>query len=276
VNAAAEQGAGGAPPAGEKVHKILARLGLGSRREAETWITAGRVSVNGRRVALGERAGPRDVIRLDGRVVTESKPVRIATRVLAYHKPVGEVTSRRDPEGRPTVFAALPRVGRGRWIAVGRLDITTAGLLLFTNDGELAHRLMHPSSGIEREYAVRIHGRPDDGVLARLREGVQLEDGMARFEQITDGGGDGANHWYQVVVKEGRNREVRRLWESQGLEVSRLLRIRFATVALERSLRPGQFRFLETAELEQLCDTVGYRRIRPPERKKTGRRPRRR
>lgn len=270
-----------APPltsaATEKVQKVLARLGLGSRREAETWISAGRVSVNGSIVGLGARAGATDVVRLDGRVVTERRPARQATRVLAYHKPVGEVTSRHDPEGRPTVFANLPSVGRGRWIVVGRLDITTAGLLLFTNDGELAHLLMHPSSAIEREYAVRIHGRPQEATLEALRSGVELEDGVARFERLVDAGGEGANHWYHVVLKEGRNREVRRLWESQGMVVSRLTRIRFASVSLERSLRPGKFRFLEPAELDQLCAAVDYRRIRPtaPRRKAVGR-PRRR
>ncbi len=247
----------------EKLQKVLARLGLGSRRELETWIEAGRVSINGTRAKLGERVAARDVIRVDGRRVGRiGRGGRYETtgprpRVLAYHKPAGEVTTRRDPEGRPTIYQALPKLPAGRWISVGRLDINTTGLLLLTTDGELAHRLMHPSTGVAREYAVRVFGEVSQEVLDRLRTGVQLDDGWARFETLEDAGGEGMNHWYRATLKEGRNREVRRLWESQGVRVSRLIRTGYASVSLSRRLRPGRWEELPAAEVVALREAVG-------------------
>ena len=239
---------------------MLARLGLGSRRQLETWIEAGRVSVNGKRAKLGDRVSARDLIRVDGRRVAQ--PGREAyrgprPRVIAYHKPPGEVTTRRDPEGRPTVYQALPRLRSGRWVPVGRLDINTAGLLLFTTDGELAHHLMHPSSAVTREYAVRVFGKVSRDVLERLRAGVELEDGVGRFEIVEDAGGEGANHWYRVTLTEGRNREVRRLWESQGVQVSRLIRTGYGPVGLPRRLRLGRWEELGERELEALRAAAG-------------------
>ncbi len=238
----------------ERLQKILARAGLGSRREIEDWIRHGRVAVNGRTAKLGDQAGPDDRITLDGR------PVRIRPaerRVILYHKPAGEVCTRRDPEGRPTVFRNLPKVKGARWIAVGRLDLNTSGLMLFTTDGELANRLMHPSQEIEREYAVRVLGEVPPEILEALRQGVELEDGLARFESITDAGGEGANHWYHVVLREGRYREVRRLWEAAGVTVSRLMRIRFGPVRLPRNLRTGHWRELTGRELNALLTAAG-------------------
>ena len=259
----------------ERLQKILARAGLGSRREIEDWIRAGRVAVNGRTARLGDQAGPRDRITIDGRPVRLQPAER---RVILYHKPAGEVCTRRDPEGRPTVFRNLPRVKGGRWIAVGRLDLNTSGLMLFTTDGELANRLMHPSREIEREYAVRVLGQVPAEILDALQRGVQLEDGPARFESITDAGGEGANHWYHVVLKEGRYREVRRLWEAAGVTVSRLIRIRFGPVRLPRNLRTGHWRELGGRELDALLAAAGLApaRRRPVARTGRGRRPRRR
>ena len=239
----------------EKIQKVLARAGYGSRREIETWIEQGRIKVNRQLAKLGDRIGPEDRIFLDG------KPLRIQhaprLRVIAYHKPVGEVCTRQDPEGRPTIFERLPRIQNARWIAVGRLDINTSGLLLLTTDGELANRLMHPSSEIEREYAVRVLGEITPENLQHLQTGVMLDDGIAHFDRILDSGGEGSNHWYHVTLREGRNREVRRLWEAVGMKVSRLMRIRYANIELGRSLRPGKFRDLESDELQQLLQLVG-------------------
>lgn len=256
----------------EKLQKVLARVGYGSRREIEGWIADGRVRVNDRVARLGDRVAPTDRIRVDGHPV-HAEAAQVRRRVLAYHKPVGEVTTRSDPEGRPTVFGALPRLRSGRWLPVGRLDINTAGLLLFTTDGELANRLMHPSGEVEREYAVRVLGAVDPEILRQLKQGVELEDGLARFEAIVDAGGSGANHWYHVVLKEGRKREVRRLWASQGVTVSRLLRVRYGPIRLERSLRPGKVRELSPDELAALEKAAGL----PPLEAKAGatRRPRR-
>jgi 23S rRNA pseudouridine2605 synthase len=239
----------------EKIQKVLARAGYGSRREIETWIEQGRIKVNHQTAKLGDRIGPEDRISLDG------KPVRIQYaprfRLIAYHKPVGEICTRQDPQGRPTIFDHLPRLKDARWIAVGRLDFNTSGLLLLTTDGELSNRLMHPSAEIEREYAVRVLGSVTTEILQQLQSGVMLEDGMARFDRILDSGGDGRNHWYHVILHEGRNREVRRLWEAVGMKVSRLIRIRYANVELGRVLRPGKFRDLEANEKQQLFQMVG-------------------
>ena len=248
----------GDPVAGdEKLQKILARAGLGSRRTLETWIEAGRVSVNGRRARLGDRAGPSDLIRVDGRSVEAWRTRPGRPRVLRYHKPPGEVCTRRDPEGRRTVFEHLPGIRLGRWICVGRLDVNTTGLLLFTNDGALANALMHPAGGIVREYAVRVYGALDEQVLERLRSGVELDDGMGRFDSLTDAGGEGRNHWYQVSVAEGRNRLVRRLWQSQGVEVSRLIRVHFGPIDLPRRLRPGRWDELDDESKAALFQAAG-------------------
>ncbi len=205
------------PPQGEKLQKILAGAGLGSRREMERWITDGRISVNGSKANLGDRATLADIITVDGRAIKLDAYASGIRRVIAYNKPEGEICSRLDKEGRPTVFDKLPRLKGERWIAIGRLDLNTSGLLLFTNDGELASRLMHPSHAIEREYAVRVMGEITQQKVKNLFDGVELEDGMARFTDIVDSGGTGINHWFHVCVLEGRNREVRRLWESQDL-----------------------------------------------------------
>lgn len=242
----------------EKLQKALATIGMGSRRELERWIESGRVSVNGKVAKLGDRVEPGDEVRVDGH------PVRLSAnqdrvRVVLYNKPEGEVSTRDDPEGRPSVFNHLPRLHRGRWIMVGRLDINTSGLLLFTNNGELANKLMHPSSEVEREYLARIHGAVDDDMLKQLQEGVELDDGPARFLRIKVGQGGNTNRWFSVVVAEGRNREVRRLWESQGLEVSRLKRIRYGSVEIPSYVRGGEWVELEPKDVKRLCKEMGVR-----------------
>ncbi len=250
----------------ERLQKVLARAGYGSRRELEAWIAAGRISVDGEVAQLGQRISGREQIRIDGRAVTLAASLdRQTQRTLLYHKPVGELTTRADPEGRPTVFDHLPVIRTGRWISVGRLDLNTAGLLLLTTDGELANRLMHPSYEIEREYAVRVLGAVGEGVIERLLKGIELEDGRAAFATIEDAGGRGANHWYHVTLKEGRNREVRRLWESQGVQVSRLMRVRFGPLSLPRSLRPGRFQELARPEVNALYRSVDLKPPRLPQ-----------
>ncbi|CAK0771259.1 23S rRNA pseudouridine2605 synthase [Gammaproteobacteria bacterium] len=223
----------------EKLQKVLARAGAGSRREVETWIQAGRISVDGTRALLGQRVTGRERILIDGQPIVLRAVVR--QRVLLYHKPEGEVCTRKDPEKRPTIFDHLPIVRNGRWISVGRLDLNTSGLILLTTDGELANRLMHPSQGLEREYAMRVLGPVSEEALEALRTGVILEDGSARFERLREVGGEGSNRWYHGILKEGRHREARRLWESQGVKVSRLIRIRFGSVLLPRGLRRGRW-----------------------------------
>jgi len=241
---------------GEKLQKVLARAGYGSRREVERWIQQGRIRINQRLAQVGDRIAQQDRILLDGKPLTrlETAP---SLRLIAYHKPVGVICSRDDAEGRETVFSQLPVLKNGRWIGVGRLDLSTSGLLLFTTDGELANRLMHPSGEIEREYAVRVLGQTSDAMFQQLQTGVELEDGPAHFDRILDSGGQGSNHWYHVMLKEGRNREVRRLWEAVGLTVSRLVRIRYGNIELERALRPGKFRDLQFAETKELYKLAG-------------------
>jgi 23S rRNA pseudouridine2605 synthase len=247
----------------ERLQKLLAASGHGSRRQIEQWIRAGRLKVNGHLAELGERAEASADIRLDDRPLRQLDAAAAVREVLIYHKPVCEVTTRSDPQGRPTVFERLPSPRAGRWIVIGRLDVNTTGLLLFTTDGALAHRLMHPSSQIEREYLVRVRGAPTPSDLARLRAGVTLEDGPAKFISIepshdpkvdTTASAEipGSHSWFRVVLCEGRNREVRRLWQAIGFEVSRLMRIRFACVALPRDLRPGQWRAMGAAEAASL------------------------
>lgn len=240
----------------EKLQKVLARVGLGSRRYMEEVIAAGRVSVNGRVAQVGERIEPGDELRIDGRKVQFQIEDEIRRRVLIYYKPEGEICSRNDPEQRPTVFDNLPAIANDRWVMVGRLDINSTGLLLFTNDGELANRLMHPSNEIEREYAVRVMGEVTPQIRNNMLRGVVLDDGPAKFESFSEIGGDGINRWYQVVVKEGRNREVRRIFESQGLKVSRLLRTRYGTVILPRELRTGRWMELDKADIDNLTKSV--------------------
>lgn len=240
----------------EKLQKVLARVGLGSRRYMEEVIAAGRVSVNGQVAQVGERIEPGDELRIDGRKVQFQIEDEIRRRVLIYYKPEGEICSRNDPEQRPTVFDNLPAIANDRWVMVGRLDINSTGLLLFTNDGELANRLMHPSNEIEREYAVRVMGEVTPQLKNNMLRGVVLDDGPAKFESFSEIGGDGINRWYQVVVKEGRNREVRRIFESQGLKVSRLLRTRYGTVILPRELRTGRWMELDKNDIDNLAKAV--------------------
>lgn len=238
----------------ERVQKVLAKAGKGSRRDMERAIEEGRVRVNGELAKLGDRVGPNDALELDGNAVkVEDQRVR---RVLVYNKPEGEVCTRRDPEGRPTVFDRLPHLDGERWIVVGRLDLNTSGLLLFTNDGELANRLMHPSRQIDREYAVRVLGEVAPEHVEAMHEGVELEDGPARFTDIQEFGGSGANTWFHVVILEGRNREVRRLWESQGLKVSRLKRVRYGSVFLDADVRAGTWKELPKDEIDKLARQV--------------------
>ncbi len=241
----------------EKVQKLLARAGMGSRREMESIIAEGRVSVNGSVIELGARASEDDKIRVDGRIISIPKQESMIRRVIAYHKPDGEVCTRKDPEGRKTVFDALPSPGRGRWIAIGRLDLNTSGLLLFTNDGELANRLMHPKFELEREYAARVNGEVSDDSIKQLQTGIALDDGMAHFDHIRFSGGEGFNQWYHVTLKEGRNREVRRLWEAVGCQVSRLIRVRYGIVTLPRSLRRGAWMELDVQQLREIEKSVG-------------------
>lgn len=243
----------------EKLQKALARLGLGSRRQMEEVIRGGRVSVNGKIAGIGDRVQQGDEIRVDGRLLRYTAENEKRRRVLMYYKPEGEVCSTQDREGRPTVFERLPPLTNDRWVMVGRLDINSTGLLLFTNDGELAHRLMHPSNEIEREYAVRVMGEVTPEIIKNLTTGVMLEDGMAQFDDIRERGGEGINKWYQVKLKEGRNREVRRLFESQGLKVSRLLRTRYGSVNLPRELRTGRFLELDKNDIHALTDLVNLR-----------------
>lgn len=213
--------------------------------------------MNGNTVTLGYVLKPGDHLQFNGRTVKWEKYATQATRVLVYHKPTGEVVSRRDPEGRPVIFTQLPRLAVGRWIAVGRLDINTSGLILVTNNGELAHRLMHPSTQIEREYAVRILGEVDSAMVERLKQGVQLDDGFAHFSDVRFYAGEGANKWYHVVVEQGRNRLVRRLWESQGVTVSRLKRVRYGPAMLPERIKPHSFYELTAKELQQLHEFAG-------------------
>ena len=240
----------------EKLQKVLANLGYASRREIERWISGGRISVNGEPATLGDRVTENDDIVVDGRRV-QRKAEQKATRVLVLNKPIDTVCTRDDPEGRPTVFTLLPRLYHDRWIAVGRLDINSSGLLLFTNNGELANRLMHPSYEIEREYAVRVLGQVSPDTIKKLETGVELDDGTAKFVTICDAGGQGANHWYHVTLKEGRNREVRRLWEAVGHKVSRLHRIRYGPVQLPRSIKPGRQEELDSSTTDLLLELVG-------------------
>lgn len=250
----------------ERIQKVLAEAGVASRRAVEALIRSGRITVNGERATIGQKVGFGDRVLVDGKGVALPRGEE-KVRVLAYKKRTGEIVTRDDPEGRRTVFRKLPELESGRWIAIGRLDINTSGLLLFTNSGELARRLMHPSFEVEREYAVRVLGEVDGETLQRLERGVQLDDGPGHFEKVwrsdgpgpddEDGGGGAANRWFQVVVKQGRNRLVRRMWESQRCQVSRLIRVRYGPIELGRGIRSAGWRELEAHEVRALRGAVG-------------------
>lgn len=245
-----------APPSSTfKLQKLLAQKGLGSRREMEALIAAGEVSVNGKAATLGDRAGPGDVIRIGRRVIRVHAEEELP-KVLLYHKPEGEIVSRDDPQGRPSVFDKLPHLRSSKWIAIGRLDFNTSGLLIFTNDGALANRLMHPRFEMEREYAVRILGQLSEEQMQQLTTGVTLEDGQAAFTYLADQGGEGANHWYRIILKEGKNREVRRMFEAIGLTVSRLMRVRFGPINLPPRIKRGQWLELDEKETRRLLSLI--------------------
>ena len=240
----------------ERIQKFLANQGAGSRRQIDAMLQQGRISVNGKLAKPGDQIDGREKIAIDGKLV-RLQHHRARPKILMYHKPVGIVCTRSDPEGRETVYQDLPTLNQGRWVSIGRLDINTSGLLLFTSDGALANRLMHPSYEVEREYAVRVHGAVSAEMLQQLRDGVELEDGPAHFEDILDSGGAGSNHWYHVVLKEGRNREVRRLWEADGVEVSRLVRVRYDQFNLPKWLKPGKSRFLDDDVVSRVYQRLG-------------------
>jgi 23S rRNA pseudouridine2605 synthase len=247
----------------ERIQKLLANAGLGSRRHLEVLIGEGRIKVNGRVAKLGDRATADDRIEIDGRPVGGKRLSGNRRFVIMYNKPEGELVTRNDPEGRKTVFERLPRLPDGRWIAVGRLDVNSAGLLLFTNDGELANRLMHPRTQIAREYAVRVNGEVSDDMVRRLVTGVELDDGPARFEDVVESGGEGSNRWFHLVIMEGRKREVRRLWEAVGATVSRLKRVRYGPIILDSSVKVGQWRELDPEERRGLLAVVDIKDKRP-------------
>lgn len=257
---ARRQPGGGERLQGERLQKVLAMLGLGSRRSIEEMIRAGRITLNGEAALLGSRVQATDAVTLDGRGVDLRAAFAVtpaAAAVLGYHKPVGEVTTRSDPQGRPTVFRHLPPPPGGRWIVVGRLDVNTSGLLLFTTDGDLAHRLMHPSSEVEREYLVRVRDLPTAATLEQLRRGVRLEDGWAKFDRLQAEQASDGHGWFRVVLHEGRNREVRRLWAAVGHEVSRLKRLRYGPVSLPADLRAGESRLLPAPLVQALRRAAG-------------------
>jgi len=248
---------------GERLQKLLATAGHGSRRQIEEWIRAERITVNGKVAQLGDRALHSDDICLDGRKLQLGPEAGLEREVLIYHKPLGEVTTRRDPQNRPTVFERLPALPHGRWINVGRLDVNTSGLLLFTTDGELAHRLMHPSTEVEREYLVRVRGQPGPDAIRRLLDGVELDDGPARFDRVFASRMDGSHGWFHVVLREGRNREVRRVWDAVGVDVSRLMRIRYGPIELPRDLKPGAWRKAPLVWVDRLTSLVARQGVIP-------------
>jgi 23S rRNA pseudouridine2605 synthase len=257
----------------ERLHKVLAAAGLGSRREMEDWIRAGRVVVNGQVATVGQTVGSRDRVIVNGKPVRLNLDVERLPRVLLYNKPEGEIVSRDDPEGRPTVFMNLPRMRTAKWLAVGRLDLNSGGLLLFTTSGELANRLMHPRYEVEREYAVRVMGLLTSEQSKKLREGVEIEGTLAKFESIADQGGEGANHWYHVVIKEGKNREVRRMFDSVGLMVSRLTRVRYGSLRLPPRLKRGHHQELDREQVAALLKQAGLETGAPARPEGRGRAP---
>jgi 23S rRNA pseudouridine2605 synthase len=241
----------------ERLQKVLSMAGLGSRRAMEEWITQGLVMVNGQVATIGQSVSKHDKIKVSGKPINNPLSEYERTRILLYHKPIGEISSTKDPKHSKTVFDNLPKLRVGRWIQVGRLDINTQGLLVFTNNGDLANKLMHPSNMVEREYAARVYGRISPDIIKNLLQGVVLEDGIAKFTQVRFGGGEGINSWYHVVILEGRNREVRRMWQSQGIEVSRLVRIRYGGFVLPRSLPRGKSLELSGPEIREIKSKMG-------------------
>ncbi len=240
----------------QRLQKVLSMAGLGSRREMERWIEQGWIKVNGTIATIGLNVGPRDKLYVKSKRIENPLAKNRRTRVLLYHKPIGEICSRNDPEHNRTIFDNLPKLKQGRWVQVGRLDINTSGLILLTNNGELANYLMHPSTQFEREYAVRVHGDVADSMVNAMLQGVELEDGPAKFMSVTYQGGEGKNRWYHVVLTEGRNREVRRIWQSQNVEVSRLIRIRYGDIRLPRNLSRGKYSDLEQSQVETLLSKM--------------------
>lgn len=260
----------------EKLQKVIARTGMASRREAERLIADGRVTINGKPAKIGDRVSEKDKIEVDGKRLRMATGDEQKRRVIMYHKPEGEITSRHDPEGRKSVFDSLPAIKGQRWIAIGRLDYNTTGLMLFTNDGELANKLMHPSSNIDREYLVRVMGAIDDSMLERLKKGVMLDDGMAQFTDVVEdrrGNESSINRWFACCVMEGRNREVRRLWESQGVTVSRLKRVRFGPIFLPARLRKGKWMDLTDRDIKMLLDVANRDAIAAREAEKKAAKP---
>ena len=235
-----------------RIHKILADHGIGSRRGIESLIKQRKVKVNGELATLGQLVSEHDIFEVEGRTVRLSKKDPSKKRILMYNKKVGEISSRNDPDHKKTIFDSLPKLKSGRWVSVGRLDINTSGLILFTNDGSLANQLMHPSSNIEREYIARVHGQVTDQILNNLMKGVKLEDGFAKCTDVQGGRKGNTNQWFAMVIMEGRTREVRRLWESQGLEISRLKRVRYGSLFLPASLKQGAFKELSKSEISAL------------------------
>ena len=235
-----------------RIHKILADHGIGSRRGIESLIKQRKVKVNGELATLGQLVSEHDIFEVEGRTVRLSKKDPSRKRILMYNKKVGEISSRNDPDHKKTIFDSLPKLKSGRWVSVGRLDINTSGLILFTNDGSLANQLMHPSSNIEREYIARVHGQVTDQILNNLMKGVKLEDGFAKFTDVQGGRKGNTNQWFAMVIMEGRTREVRRLWESQGLEISRLKRVRYGSLFLPASLKQGAFKELSKSEISAI------------------------
>ena len=235
-----------------RIHKILADHGIGSRRGIESLIKQRKVKVNGELATLGQLVSEHDIFEVEGRTVRLSKKDPSKKRILIYNKKVGEISSRNDPDHKKTIFDSLPKLKSGRWVSVGSLDINTSGLILFTNDGSLANQLMHPSSNIEREYIARVHGQVTDQILNNLMKGVKLEDGFAKFTDVQGGRKGNTNQWFAMVIMEGRTREVRRLWESQGLEISRLKRVRYGSLFLPASLKQGAFKELSKSEISAL------------------------
>ena len=235
-----------------RIHKVLADHGIGSRRGIESLIRQKKILVNGQLASIGQLVSDKDVFEVEGRMVRLSKKDPTNKRILMYNKRVGEISSRKDPDHKKTIFDTLPKLKSGRWVSVGRLDINTSGLILFTNDGSLANQLMHPSSNIEREYVARVHGKVTDEILQNLTNGVKLEDGFAKFTDVQGGRKGNTNQWFAMVIMEGRTREVRRLWESQGLEISRLKRVRYGNLFLPATLRQGAFKELTKGEINAL------------------------